>query len=65
MLPQLLTRSGVIENGKPVPYQEMTERLRNEILSLNANFSINPLTGRFELAVRGSGNSATSPVPAA
>jgi Zn-dependent M16 (insulinase) family peptidase len=59
MLPQLLTRSGVIENGKPVPYQEMTERLRNEILNLNANFGINPLTGRYELVVRGSGNNLT------
>jgi len=44
LLPQLLTRVGVIENGKPVSYEEMTERLRNEILSLNASFSLNPAT---------------------
>ncbi|PWU05150.1 MAG: hypothetical protein C5B51_15320 [Terriglobia bacterium] len=56
MLPQLLTRSGVIENGKPVPYQEMTGRLRNEILKLDAGFSINPQTDRYELVVRGAGN---------
>src|SRR5579871_1217927 len=56
MLPQLLTRAGVIENGQPVPYQEMAGRLRNEILSLNANFSINPAAGRYELVVRGAGN---------
>lgn len=59
MLPQLLTRSGVIENGKPLPYEQMTERLRNEILSLNANFSINQTTNRYELVVRGSGNTDT------
>jgi Zn-dependent M16 (insulinase) family peptidase len=59
MLPQLLTRSGVIEDGKPVPYEQMTERLRNEILSLNANFSINQTTNRYELVVRGSGNNDT------
>ncbi|HEV3333354.1 MAG TPA: hypothetical protein VG096_20350 [Bryobacteraceae bacterium] len=59
MLPQLLTRVGVIENGKPVSYQDMTGRLRNEILSLDARFSINPLTDRYELVVRGAGNDPT------
>jgi hypothetical protein len=56
MLPQLLTRAGVIEGGKPVPYSEMAERLRNEILGLEAAFRINPLTNRYELVLRGSGN---------
>jgi Zn-dependent M16 (insulinase) family peptidase len=56
MLPELLTRTGVIDEGKPVPYTEMTERLRKEILGLEAEFRINPLTGRYELVVRGSGN---------
>lgn len=55
LLPVLLTRVGVIENGKPVSFDEMTERLRNEILALNASFSTNPRTGRVELLVRGSG----------
>ena len=36
---------GVIENGKPVPYEQMTERLRNEILSLNADFNAEPRHG--------------------
>ena len=58
MIPQLLTRVGVIENGKPVSYQEMTERLRNEILSLNADFSTNSKNERVELTVRGAGNNA-------
>jgi len=56
LLPNLLTRVGVIENGKPVSFDEMTERLRNEILSLNANYSTNTRTGRAELVVRGAGN---------
>lgn len=56
LLPVLLTRVGVIENGKAVSFDEMTERQRNEILSLNATFSTNPRTTRAELVVRGSGN---------
>jgi Zn-dependent M16 (insulinase) family peptidase len=56
ILPALLTRTGVIDAGKPVPYTEMTERLRNEILGLDAEFRINPLTDRYELVLRGSGN---------
>jgi Zn-dependent M16 (insulinase) family peptidase len=55
-LPQLLTRVGVIEDGKPVSFERMTERLRQEILSLNASFSVNETTDRYELVVRGSGN---------
>jgi Zn-dependent M16 (insulinase) family peptidase len=55
LLPLLLTRVGVIENGKAVSYDEMSERLRNEILSLDANYSLNPRTNRVELAVRGAG----------
>jgi Zn-dependent M16 (insulinase) family peptidase len=55
LLPQLLTRVGVIENGKPVSNEEMSERLRKEILRLDANFSTNPRTERVELVVRGAG----------
>ena len=41
VLPALLTRVGVIEDGQPISYEEMSERLRKEILSLNASFSTN------------------------
>ena len=34
----------------------MTERLRQEILSLDAFFNVNGTTGRYELVVSGSGN---------
>ena len=59
MLPALLTRVGVIENGKPVSFEEMSERLRKEILRLDANFSTNPRTERVELVVRGAGIGTT------
>ena len=55
LLPALLTRVGVIENGRPVSYDEMSDRLRKEILSLDSVFSTNPRTGRVELVVRASG----------
>lgn len=57
-LPELLQSVGVIENGKPISYEQMTERQRNEILSLAAYFSTNSTTGRAELVVRGAGNNA-------
>lgn len=56
LLPELLTSVGVIENGKPVSYDEMAQRIRNEILSLNASFSYNVATDRYELSIRGAGN---------
>jgi Zn-dependent M16 (insulinase) family peptidase len=55
LLPALLTSVGVIEKGKPVSYDEMSERLRKEILRLDANFSTNPRTTRVDLVVRGGG----------
>ena len=55
LLPDLLTRVGVIDNGLPVPYEQMSERLRREILALTAGFSTNTRTGRAELVLRGSG----------
>jgi len=55
LLPDLLTSVGVIEQGRPVPFEQMSERLRREILALNATFSTNARTGRVELVLRGSG----------
>jgi len=55
LLPALLTQVGVIENGKPVSFEEMSERLRNEILSLDATFTSNMRTERVELMVQGAG----------
>lgn len=58
VLPSLLTQVGVIVDGKPMPYEEMSERLRNEILGLDSRFSTNFRTGRAELTLRGAGNDA-------
>jgi hypothetical protein len=56
LLPALLTRVGVIENGKPVSFDQMTQRLRTEILSLEASFSMREMSGLRELVLRGAGN---------
>jgi Zn-dependent M16 (insulinase) family peptidase len=56
LLPALLTRTGVIENGKPIPYEQMQEMLRREVLSLNAEFSVDARSDRAELMLRGAGN---------
>ena len=58
ILPALLTRVGVIKDGKPISFEQMSELLRQEILALNAYFSTNFSTERAELIVRGSGNDA-------
>ena len=59
LLPALLSQVGVIENGRPIPYEEMQERLRKEILSLDAAFSTDLRSNRIELVLRGSGNDIT------
>ncbi len=56
LFPALLTQTGVIDNGKPIPYEQMTELLRKQVLSLDANFSVNVRSNRVELVVQGSGN---------
>ena len=58
LMPALLMSSGVIENGKAISYEDMSQRLRSEILSLDASFSMNSATDRDELVVRGAGNNA-------
>jgi Zn-dependent M16 (insulinase) family peptidase len=57
-LPDLLRGVGVIKDGKPVSYEDMTEMIRKEILGLEVEFTGSPITHRFELTVRGSGNDA-------
>ncbi len=58
MLPRLLTGVGVIRDGRPVSYEEMSELLRREILGLSAYYSTNMRTSRAELVVKGAGNNA-------
>ncbi len=56
LLPALLTETGVIMDGKPIPYDQMQEMLRKEILDLSADFRTNARSNRVELMVEGSGN---------
>jgi len=56
LLPELLTGSGVIDNGKPISYEEMQELLRKEILALNATFSTDVRSNRVEIQMEGAGN---------
>jgi Zn-dependent M16 (insulinase) family peptidase len=55
LLPAMLSRVGVIEDGKPISYDEMTQRLRREILSLNASSAPSQRSRKVELVVRGAG----------
>jgi Zn-dependent M16 (insulinase) family peptidase len=59
LLPELLSATGVIENGTPVSYEQMQEKLRREILSLDAGFISNTKSGRVELLVSAAGNDLT------
>src|SRR5579884_252127 len=56
LLPRLLTETGVVENGKTISYEEMLDRLRREILSLDARFSTDLRTNRVELVVTAAGD---------
>ncbi|HEX3253853.1 MAG TPA: hypothetical protein VHS05_30740 [Pyrinomonadaceae bacterium] len=57
-LPDLLRGAGVIKDGKALSYEDMSEMIRKEILGLDVEFTGSPLTRRYELTVRGSGNDA-------
>lgn len=58
LLPELLTKTGIIKNGKAVSYEDMTQLLQQQILSLESYYSTNNITGRAELVVKGAGNNA-------
>lgn len=58
-LPALLRQTGVVKDGKAISYEEMSELLRKEILSLGVDFTGNERTNRYELVLRGAGNDAT------
>ncbi|HET7152767.1 MAG TPA: hypothetical protein VFJ29_03305, partial [Candidatus Kapabacteria bacterium] len=58
LLPSLLTQTGVIKDGHPMTYEEVSEAQRKEILNLYAYYSTNPVTKRYELVMHGAGNNA-------
>ncbi|HWF02375.1 MAG TPA: hypothetical protein VHA06_01740 [Candidatus Angelobacter sp.] len=55
-LPDLMRNTGVIIDGHPVSNEEMSGRLRREILALSVNFSVDFRTERNELVIAGAGN---------
>jgi Zn-dependent M16 (insulinase) family peptidase len=55
-LPSVMTDIGVIKGGQVVSYDEMVERLRNEVLNLDAYFDHSDQTDRIEIILVGSGN---------
>ena len=63
-LPVLLRQTGVVKDGKAVSYEEMSEMLRKEILSLGVDFVGNERTNRYELVLRGAGNDAAESIRA-
>jgi len=56
LLPQLLSGTGMTKDGQTLSYEEAMQRMRREILGAAAAFLTNPTSGRFELALSGSGN---------
>jgi Zn-dependent M16 (insulinase) family peptidase len=56
VLPDLLRNSGVIADGHPMSYEEMSGRIRREILYLDLTFDSNYRTERAEMLIVGSGN---------
>lgn len=58
-LPTLLTEIGIVHNGRVMPYDEMAERKRREISSLDAYFSVDYSSERTELVLRSSGSDST------
>ena len=57
VLPQLLYRVGVIENGRALTHEQVLDRLREEVSTVYAYFRTNADTHRYELGVSGEGNS--------
>ncbi|KAA3635125.1 MAG: hypothetical protein DWP97_05420 [Calditrichaeota bacterium] len=56
LFPDFLTSIGVIKEGEIIPYDVMSERLKNEVLGFGAGYDIGPETGRVELVLSGKGS---------
>ncbi len=56
ILPRLMSEVGVIEDGKPIAADVVTERLRKEVLDLDVRLSASHRSSRIELVVGGAGS---------
>ncbi|MEO6869513.1 MAG: hypothetical protein ABI168_07705, partial [Ginsengibacter sp.] len=59
LFPELLTQTGIIKNGKAIPYEDMVQLIQKQILSLQSYYSNNGYTSRAELVVSGAGNNVS------
>jgi Zn-dependent M16 (insulinase) family peptidase len=64
MLPELLTQTGYLREGRAISYDEMQQEIQQQIQSLTSYFSTSVNTDRVELIVKASGNSASESVRA-
>jgi Zn-dependent M16 (insulinase) family peptidase len=62
ILPDLLTQTGIVKNGKAVSYEQMIQQIQQQILSLRSWYSTNQTTVRAELVVEGAGNNQAEAV---
>ena len=62
ILPELLTQSGIYKNGNAMNYEDMSQKIQEEILSLQSYYSVNLKTGRAELVVKAAGNTSAEAV---
>jgi Zn-dependent M16 (insulinase) family peptidase len=56
LLPQLLTQTGIVKNGKAVSYDDMIQQIQKEILSLNSYYSSDGVSRRAELTINVAGS---------
>jgi hypothetical protein len=56
ILPSLIEDVGVIRDGVAIPYDEVRDRLRREVLGLDVRFDVSFSEGRAELSLEASGN---------
>jgi Zn-dependent M16 (insulinase) family peptidase len=56
ILPSLIREVGVVKDGVPIPYDEVRDRLRREILDASVYLSQSFASGRTELVFEASGN---------
>ncbi len=55
-VPSVINAIGVIKDGQTLTFDQMMERLRQEVLGFGANYSVGLPTGRVELVISGEGS---------
>jgi Zn-dependent M16 (insulinase) family peptidase len=58
-VPSVLNAIGVVKDGQVFTYDQMTERLRQEVLGFGATYSLGLSTNRVELVLSGEGSNQT------